>query len=43
MPKAGGYTKKGKEDRKKAMDEALTWARGKKKPKGLKLKGGLYK
>lgn len=25
MAKAGGYTKKGKKDRKKAMDEAGSW------------------
>lgn len=28
MPKAGGYTKKGKKDRKKQMDYAGTWVRG---------------
>ena len=33
MAKAGGYTGKGKKDRKKAMDEAGSWAK-KKDPYG---------
>lgn len=42
--RAGGYTKKGKEQRKKRMDEALTWLKKKKKKaKGLGLSKNLYR
>lgn len=34
--KAGGYTKKGKDRRKKLMDEALEWLKKDKKKKGAK-------
>jgi len=39
MPKAGGYTKKGKKDREKQMKEAGTWV----KARGMAFGKGLYK
>ena len=43
MPKAGGYTKKGKDKRKKAMDDAGSWNSENKYHKPASGKHGLVK